>query len=186
MPVLIALLRGVNVGGHNKLKMEVLRNLCVSLRCETPQTLLQSGNVVFKTTSKNTDQLAKSLESAIERKLGFRPSVLTRTATALKEVIARNPFAKRSGIDPAKLVVCFLNGEPSPQAKKDLLAMDIAPEELHAIGRELYIYFPNGQARPKLSWPRVDKILGSCAPGTARNWNTVTKLLQLAESLEIT
>jgi uncharacterized protein (DUF1697 family) len=182
MPVLIALLRGVNVGGHNKIKMEVLRDLCVSLKCETPQTLLQSGNVVFKTSSKNTDQLAKSLETAIERKLGFRPNVLARTVPELRDAIARNPFANRSGIDPGKLVVTFLGAEPNPQARKDLLAMDIAPEELHVKGRELFIYFPNGQARPKLSWPRVEKIIGPAY--TSRNWNTVTKLLQLAGSLQ--
>jgi uncharacterized protein (DUF1697 family) len=184
MPVLIALLRGVNVGGHHKLKMEMLREICVSLKCESPQTLLQSGNVVFRTKSGNSAQFCKSLEAAIEKKLGFHPSVLVRTIPEMREVIANNPFAKRSGIDPSKLVVAFLNGEPNAQARKDVHALDIAPEELHSIGRELYIYFPNGQARPKLSWPRVDKILGSCAPGTARNWNTVTKLLELAESLE--
>jgi len=183
MPVLIALLRGVNIAGHNKIKMEVLRDLCVSLNCETPQTLLQSGNVVFKTPSKNTEQLAKSLETAIERKLGFRPNVLARTVPELRGIIARNPFAKRSGIDPGKLVVTFLGVEPNPQARKDLLAMDIAPEELHVKGRELFIYFPDGQARPKLSWPRVEKIIGPAY--TSRNWNTVTKLLQLAESLEV-
>jgi uncharacterized protein (DUF1697 family) len=184
MPVLIALLRGVNVGGHNKIKMEALREICVSMKCETPQTLLQSGNVVFRCRGGNPAALCKSLESTIEKKLGFRPGVLIRTVPEMREVIARNPFAKRSGIDPSKLVVAFLRAEPGAQARKELLAMDIAPEELHSIGHELYIYFSNGQARPRLSWQKTDKILGGCAPGTARNWNTVTKLLALAESLE--
>lgn len=184
MPVIISMLRGVNVGGHNKIKMHVLRDLCLSLKFQEPQTLLQSGNVVFRSSNRNVAQLAKSLETAIERKLGFRPDVLARTVPEIREVVARNPFAKRSGIDPGKLVVSFLAVEPNDQARKGLRAMDIVPEELHAIGRELYIYFPNGQARPKLSWQRVDKILG--ARGTARNWNTVTTLLQLAESLEAT
>jgi len=181
MPVLICMLRGVNIGGHHKIKMDVLRDVCISLKCQVPQTLLQSGNVVFRTSSQNTAQLAKSLESAIERKLGFRPNVLARTVPELRAAMTRNPFAKRSGIDPGKLVVTFLGNEPDAQARKDLLAMDIAPEELHSIGHELYIYFPNGQARPKLSWPRVEKIIGPAY--TSRNWNTVTKLLRLAESL---
>ena len=184
MPVVIALLRGVNVGGHNKIKMDALREICISLKCESPQTLLQSGNVVFKTSHNNVAKVAAAIESAIERKLGFRPSVLTRTTSELRDIVARNPFAKRRNIEPGKLVVAFLSGEPGAQAKKDLLAMDIAPEELHPIGHELYIYFPNGQGRPRLSWQRADKILGPCGPGTARNWNTVTKLLELAESLE--
>ena len=182
MPVLICMLRGVNLGGHNKIKMDVLRAICASLRCESPQTLLQSGNVVFRTSNKNLAQLSKLVGVAIEKKLGFRPEVLLRTVPELREAIARNPFAKRSGIEPGKLVVTFLGTELDAQAKKALLAMDIAPEELYAMGRELYIYFPNGQARPKLSWSRTEKIIGPAY--TSRNWNTVTKLLQLSEELE--
>ena len=181
MPVLIALLRGVNVGGHHKIKMDVLRELCASAKFECAQTYLQSGNVVFRTSSKSTVSLAGVLEAAIERKLGFRPSVVLRTVPELRAAIARNPFAKRPGLEPGKLAVVFLAREIAAAARKALLAMDIAPEELRAQGQELYIYFPNGQGRPKLSWSRVDKILGM--PYTGRNWNTVTKLLELAEAL---
>ena len=181
MPVIICMLRGVNLGGHNKIKMDALRAICSSLKCESPQTLLQSGNVVCRT-GKNMAQLAKLLGAEIEKKLGFRPEVLLRTVPELREAIARNPFARRSGIEPSKLVVTFLGKELDAQAKKALLAMDIAPEEVHVLGRELYIYFPNGQARPKISWARTEKIIGPAF--TSRNWNTVTKLLQLAEDLE--
>lgn len=185
MPVIISMLRGVNVGGHNKIKMDVLRDLCVSLKFQNSQTLLQSGNVVFRAGSQNLAQVSKLLETAIERKLGFRPKVISRTVPELREVVVRSPFAKRRGLDPGKLVVTFLGGEPSAEARKALLDMDIAPEELHVLGRELHIYFPNGQGRPRLSWQLVDKILGAqCAPGTVRNWNTITKLLELGESLE--
>lgn len=182
MSVLIAMLRGVNLGGHHKIKMDVLRDLCLSVKCESPQTLLQSGNVVFRTTSRNVSELAKSIETAIERKLRFRANALLRTVPELREIIARNPFAARKGIDPGKLVVTFLGTEPGPENRKALLAMDIAPEELKVIGSHLYIYFPNGQARTKLSWPHVEKIVGPAF--TSRNWNTVTKLLDLAQSLE--
>ena len=182
MPVLICLLRGVNLGGYNKIKMDALRAICTSLKCESPQTLLQSGNVVFRTGNKNPPRLAKLLGTAIENKLGFRREVLLRTVPELREVITRNPFAKRSGIEPSKLLVTFLGSELDAPAKEALPAMDIAPEEIHALGRELYIYFPNGQARPKLSWSRTEKIIGPAF--TSRNWNTVTKLLQLGEELE--
>ena len=182
MPVIISLLRGVNLAGHNKIKMEVLRDLCLSLKFQDPQTYLQSGNVIFRAGSQDLAQLSKPLETAIERKLGFRTDVVMRTVPELRQVIARTPFAKRPGIDASKLVVTFLGGKPSAQARKALLAMDIAPEELHVRGRELFIYFPNGQARPNLSWPRVEKLLNLAF--TSRNWNTVTKLLQLGESLE--
>ena len=160
MPVLIALLRGVNVGGHNKIKMDVLRELCAAAKLECAQTYLQSGNVVFRTNSRSAGQLASVLESAIERKLGFRPSVVLRDAAELRTAIARNPFAKRPGLEPGKLAVLFLAREVGAEARKALLEMDIAPEELGVQDQEIYIYFPNGQGRPKLSWARVDKILG--------------------------
>lgn len=181
MPVLVCLLRGVNIGGHHKIKMDDLRTLCVALKFVNVQTLLQSGNVVFRTEEQSLSTLADKIESAIERKWGFRPEVLLRTVPEMREVVARNPLAERRGIEPGKFAVAFLEHEPTPAMRKALLAMDIAPEELHVIGRHLYIYFPNGQARPRLSWPQVAKILNT--PTTARNWNTVTKLLELAEAL---
>ena len=176
------MLRGVNVGGHNKIKMDVLRDLCRSLKFQDPQTYLQSGNVLFRAGSQNHAQVSKLLETAIERKLGFRPDIVVRTVPELRDVIAHNPFGKRQGLDPRKLTVTFLAAAPVNLARKELLAMDIAPEELHARDRELYIYFPHGQGRPKLSWSRVEKILN--VPFTTRSWNTVTELLQLGESLE--
>jgi len=181
MPVLICMLRGVNVGGHHKIEMDDLRSLCVGLKLTGVQTHLQSGNVVFRIEERSLSTLADKLESAIDRKYGFRPEVLLRTIPEMREVVARNPFATRKGIEPGKLAVAFLEDEPTTAMRKALSEMGIAPEELHVIGRQLYIYFPNGQARPKLSWSQVAKILQT--PTTARNWNTVTKLLELAESM---
>jgi uncharacterized protein (DUF1697 family) len=183
MPAVIAMLRGVNVGGHHKIKMEVLRTLCASLKFDCAQTYLQSGNVVFRTSTRNLHQISAALEAAIEKRLGFRPAVILRTVPELRSVIAQSPFAKRSGLNPGLLVVAFLGGATTPASRKALLALDIAPEELHAHDRELHIYFPNGQARPRLSWALVDKILNKM-PLTARNWNTVTRLLEIAESVE--
>jgi uncharacterized protein (DUF1697 family) len=182
MPILIAMLRGVNVGGHHKIKMDVLRALCDSLKFECAQTYLQSGNVVFRCGDQNMAKHCDVLETAIEGKLGFRPAVVCRTIPELRKVIAHNPFAKRSGLEPSKLAVTFLGATVTAAARKALLAMEIAPEELRVNDRELYIYFPNGQARTKLSWPRVEKIIGPSF--TSRNWNTVTNLLKLAESIE--
>ena len=180
MPVLVCLLRGVNIGGHHKIKMDDLRALCVHIKLGEVKTHLQSGNVIFRTDQRSLPALADKIEVSIERKYGFRPEVLLRTIPEMREVIARNPFANRKGIEPGKLAVVFLEDEPTAAMRKALLDMDIAPEELHVIGRQLYIYFLNGQARPKLSWSQVAKILKT--PTTARNWNTVTKLLELAEN----
>jgi uncharacterized protein (DUF1697 family) len=122
------------------------------------------------------------IEDAIERSFGFRPAVIVRTTSELRAAIARNPFASRRGIDPNKLLVTFLAGDPSAEGRDKVLEIKADPEELFIDGREVYIYFPNGMARPKLSWSAIGKMLGTS--GTGRNWNSVTKLLEIAEKLE--
>jgi uncharacterized protein (DUF1697 family) len=182
MPVLISMLRGVNVGGHNKIKMDALRAVYSSLKFEDPQTYVQSGNVIFKTAERDLALVAKRIQQSIERKFACRPAIILRTTAELREVIAKNPFAKRANIDPAKLLVTFLASDPGDAARENLCEQEFDPEELHASSRELYIYFPNGIGKSKLPWPRIDKLLGTI--GTGRNWNSVTKMLQLAEELE--
>lgn len=174
------MLRGVNVGGHRKIKMDALRELYESLQMRDPQTYVQSGNVVFQTGDRDLVLLARRIEQAIERKSGFRTSVILRTVSEMRGVIARNPFASRPGVEPNKFLVTFLASRPSAEVRSKLLAIPAAPEELRIDGRELYIYFPNGIARPKLSLPLVERTLA--IPGTGRNWNTVTRLLEMAES----
>jgi uncharacterized protein (DUF1697 family) len=182
MAVAISLLRGINVGGHHKIKMDALRQLYESLGLRDAITYIQSGNVVFRTKERNQAVLAKRIEDGIEKQFGFRPRVMVRTIPELKDVIGGNPFAKRSGIEPRKLLVSFLAGDPTPEARDKALQMQTDSEELHLGAREFYIYFANGMARPKLSWVAVEKILK--VPGTGRNWNTVTKLLEIAEKLD--
>lgn len=176
------MLRGVNLGSHNRIQMAPLRELYESLGLRDAKTYVQSGNVVFRTQERNLTGLARRIEEAIDRKFGFRPAVILRTTSDLKGVIARNPFAKRRDIHPGKLLVTFLAAEPSPEARDAVLAIKTDPEELRVDGRELYIYFPDGQGRSKLSWVRIEKMLQ--VPGTGRNWNSVTKLLAMAELLE--
>jgi uncharacterized protein (DUF1697 family) len=182
MAVIISMLRGVNVGGHNRIKMDALRALYESLKLRDPQTYVQSGNVIFRTDERDLVRLAQRVENGIERRFGFRPAVIVRTASELRDVIARNPFAKRRGIEPSRLLVTFLAGDPGPEARDQVRRMKTAPEELRIEGRELYIYYPNGMARPKLSWAALEKTLKT--PGTGRNWNSVTKMLEIAERLE--
>jgi|HubBroStandDraft_6_1064221.scaffolds.fasta_scaffold125536_2 uncharacterized protein (DUF1697 family) len=182
MPVIVAMLRGVNVGGHNQIKMEALRALCDSLGLRDAQTYVQSGNVVFRCKDRNLAALAKRIEDAIEQSVGFRPAVIVRTTAELKAAIAKNPFARRRGIDPRKLLVTFLVDDPSPEGRDKVLKIKADPEELFIDGREVYIYFHNGMARPKLSWSTIGKMLGTS--GTGRNWNSVVKLLEIAEKME--
>ena len=182
MAVIISLLRGVNVGGHHKIKMEALRALYVLLGLRDVQTYVQSGNVVFRGKDQSLTRLAKQIEDAIDGRFGFRPDVILRTPSDLRNVIAGNPFAKRRDIDPSKLLVTFLAKDPGSEARQYFLKLKADPEELRISGRELYINFPNGMGRSKLPWAAIGKILNT--PGTARNWNTVQKLLEIAERLE--
>jgi uncharacterized protein (DUF1697 family) len=181
MAVIISMLRGVNLG-KRRMKMEALRALYESLGLRDARTLLQSGNVVFKTERRDLLALTKKIESAIERKFGFHSDVILRTASELRDVIARNPFAKRAGLDASRFLVSFLTSDPGAEARENVLHIKAEPEELRIEGREVYIYFPNGMARPKLSMALVEKTLKTS--WTGRNWNTVRKLLEMAEGLE--
>ena len=181
MPVLISMLRGVNLGPHNRIQMEALRAMYESLKLENPRTYVQSGNVIFRTKEKNAAQLASKIQDAIETTFRCRPEVILRTPDELRRVIARTPFPTRSSLEPGKILVTFLAGAPpEPQAALD--GLKSYPEELHLIGRELYIYFPNGVGKSKLPWSSVEKLLK--VTGTARNWNSVQAILQIAEEME--
>ena len=182
MAVVISMLRAVNVGGHNKIKIDALRALYQSLKLRDAQTYIQSGNVIFRTDERDLVLLAKRIQSAIERKFGVRCEVILRTASELRKVMARNPFAARRGIDPSRLLVTFLASDPGAEAREEVLRIKTAPEELRMDGREVYIYFPSGMARPKVSWAVIEKTLKT--PGTGRNWNSVTRLLERATQLE--
>ena len=186
MTVFVSLLRGVNVGGHNMVKMDALRALYATLKLRDAATYVQSGNVVFRCSERAAGHdpvgLALRIEAAIERTFGHRPIVVLRTVSELRDVVARNPFANRPAIEPRKLLVTFLAVEPSAEARAKALALQTPPEELHVDGCELFTYFPNGFSQSKLSMPAVDRALRTS--GTGRNWNTVTKLLAMAEQLE--
>ncbi|MDQ6705350.1 MAG: DUF1697 domain-containing protein [Acidobacteriota bacterium] len=182
MTVIVSMLRGVNVGSHKRMKMDALRGVYEALGLQAPQTYVQSGNVIFGTEQQDLVQLTKRIEDGIERSFGFRPTVVVRTCSELRGVIARNPFALRSGIEPSKLLVIFFAADPGPGARSKILGLYPDTEEFATHGRELYIYFPDGMARPKLSPAIVEKTLKTS--GTARNWNSVSRMLEIAERLE--
>jgi len=180
MPAIIAMLRGVNLGPHNRMKMDELRALCASLKLENAKTYLQSGNLVFASNERDLAVLAKKLEDAIDKRFGFRSAVLLRSTPEMRAVVKKNPFARRE-FDPAKLAVMFLNAELPIETRKQLESIKVGPEELKALPRELYVYFPEGMGRSKLS-PAIDRIIKKT--GTGRNWNSVINLLVMAEEME--
>jgi uncharacterized protein (DUF1697 family) len=162
--------------------MAELRRLYESLKLKNVETYIQSGNVVFRTDEKDLPKLAKRIQAAIEKRFGVKPQVILRTTGEMRDVVARNPFAKRRGIEPRKLLCYFLAEKPSAEACARLRRLPLQSEELVPSGGELFIYFPRGVGKSKLPLAALEKICA--APGTGRNWNSVTKLLAMSETLE--
>jgi len=178
MPIYISMLRGINVGGHNKVKMPVLRGLLESLGFQQVRTYIQSGNVVFKAGRGSSLQISKKIEERIAEEFGIRVPVVTRTSAEMGSVIDGNPFLKTEGIDLTKLHVTFLSKAPDPAALKRLEPLAVEPDQFRWCGREIYLYCPNGYGNTKLSNNAIEKMLSATA--TTRNWNTVNKLYEMS------
>jgi len=177
--VFVSLLRAVNVGGHGKIQMAALRALYADLGFEDVASYVQSGNLVFRSRARDPRRVAKTIEDGIEARFGFRPPVMIRTAAEMAQVAAENPFAGRAEVESKQLMVTFLTASPTQAAAKRLAGVRRVREELVLRGRELYVWFPDGIGRSKLSGAAIEKALGTA--GTGRNWNTVTKLLELTQ-----
>jgi uncharacterized protein (DUF1697 family) len=182
MHVFVSMLRGINVGQHHRIKMEALKAMYESLGLHDAQTYVQSGNVVFRAKEKDELRLQHKIEDAIQETFGFHSDVILRNAAELRDVIARNPFAGRPEVEPAKLLVTFLGTDPGMDARDKIGAIQTSPDELRLDGREIYAFFPNGMGQSKLSWPAIERIVKTT--WTGRNWNSVMKLLAMAEVME--
>jgi uncharacterized protein (DUF1697 family) len=171
-------LRGVNVGGKNKLPMSGLRELLDALECDGVATYIQSGNAVFRSTL-GAKAAAEAIENGIEERFGLTVRVLLRTPGELAAIAASNPFLGRD--DLAKLHVVFLDAAPAAAAVA-ALDPDRSPGDEYAVaGREIFVHYPNGSGRSKLTLDWFERQLG--VAGTARNWNTLLKLQELAAAL---
>jgi uncharacterized protein (DUF1697 family) len=178
MPVYIAMLRGVNVAGHNLVKMVELRGLFEKLGFNQCQTYIQSGNVVFSAPKVPEAEVAAKIAKGIGKRFGFEPGVAVRTAAEMLAVIERNPLAKMKAVDVTNLHVTFLSKEPETAALTKLKALAAPGEDFRGVGREIYLYCPNGYGNTKLNNNAVEKALAVAA--TTRNWNTVNKVHQMA------
>jgi uncharacterized protein (DUF1697 family) len=174
----IALLRGINVGGHKIIKMDQLRNAFEELRFEDVATYVQSGNVVFKSMKKTSADLPKKIEAMLLRRFGMAVPVIVRTSEQMDEVVRKNPFLKEGGIDSNQLHVTFLSSLPHKTAVKGLDAIPAGPDRFSCCGQEIYLHCPNGFGGTKLSINAFEKVLSVGA--TTRNWNTVNKLHEMA------
>jgi uncharacterized protein (DUF1697 family) len=177
MPRHIALLRGINLGSHNRVSMPELRELLAGHGHKDVETLVQSGNIVL-TSRLSPKRLEQDLRRQIAEGLGVDTPVVVRTRDEIAAVVELNPLA---GIakDPKRYQVTFLTGDPDPDGVKELEEMDLSPETLVVKGREVYTWHPDGVRRWKAREVLSEKRIG--VSGTARNWNTVTKLLELAD-----
>lgn len=179
MPIYLALLRGINVGGANKVPMKELRSLFEELGHENVHTYLQSGNVVFEGRSSTSKKLSAEIEAAIAKSFNLKVSVIVRTRREMERVAAGNPFPTK-GVKPTSLHVMFLADSAPAKAIKTLDPDRSSPDEFEVKGSEIYLRFPKGSGRSKLTIDYFEKKLGTRA--TARNWNTVVKVLELMQS----
>ena len=173
----VALLRGINLGGHKKIAMDELRRLFVTLGHSDVKTYIQSGNVLFRSSVDKESQVARDIESRIVQDLGLSVTVLLRSRRDLSDVVAHNPLLGPR-TDPSKLHVTFLAEHPDRGRVARLDPPFDGSDELSVAGREIYLHCPNGYGRTKLNNAYFERALGVAA--TTRSWKTVTKLHDLA------
>lgn len=175
----VSLLRGINVGGNRKIRMDDLKALYESLGFKDVIPYIQSGNVVFHSDDTDVIRLRRHIEDGIEKQFGFHVDVIIRTSAELSEIIDKNPFQGQESKESNRVVVMFLASHAVSTAQEDIQKTYTGPEELHITGQEAYIYYPDGIGRSKLTNTFLEKKLQT--RGTARNWNTVLRLQQMMQ-----
>ncbi len=174
----VALLRAVNVGGKT-LAMAELRAFAAALDLDNPRTLLQSGNLVFAAADTSAGELEALLESRSEKRFGMKIECMVRSARELAAIIAKNPFPAEAKDDPAHLLGMLLKDKPAAAAVTALRGAIKGRESVAAVGKQLYIVYPDGIGRSKLTIGVIEKHLTT--RGTGRNWNTLLKLAALTK-----
>jgi uncharacterized protein (DUF1697 family) len=175
----VSLFRGINVGGNNSVRMDALKELHASLGLQEVATYIQSGNVVFTSDEADVTQIQQDIEDGFAQKFGFQAKVMVRTAGEFNVIIENNPFQNELLKESKWVVAMFLASHPISTAREDIQKTYSGPEELHIIGQEVYIYYPEGIGRSKLTNTFLEKKLKTA--GTARNWNTVLRLQKMMQ-----
>jgi len=178
VPRYVALLRSVNVAGHGRLAMDELRASFDALGYADVTTYIQTGNVLFSTGSRSESALAAAIEQRLAEDFGDSPAVLLRSVADLRRVGTSSPYAK-AGADKARHHVTFLATVPSKAALDALRLPPSGRDELVVDGKEIYVHTPDGYADTKYTGTFLERRLGVVS--TTRNWNTVTKLCELAD-----
>ena len=180
MTIWIALLRGINVGGHNRLPMKELTALLENIGCTGVTTYIQSGNVVFGKTGSKAGQLSRLIGETIKKSHGFEPEVHLLSMKELERAVQENPFPEAE-TDPKTLHLSFLSENPASANLSAMNEIKADSERFSLQGSVFYLHAPDGIGRSKLA-AKAEKLLG--ADMTGRNWRTVTKLLALAKAAD--
>lgn len=179
MTSFVSLLRGINVSGHNMIKMAELKALFESLGFKNVISYIQSGNVIFQSEKDDSASVEATIERAIEMKFGFPVSVIAKKPTELARVIKANPFRGMDKVDENRLYITFLRAKPAPALVKSLQpAAAKSADQYKILGSEVYLYCPNGYGKTLLSNTFFEKQLKVRA--TTRNWKTVNTLYAMA------
>jgi uncharacterized protein (DUF1697 family) len=180
MPVThVALLRGINVGGKNKLPMKDLVEMFVEAGCGDVRSYIQSGNVIFSAAPALSARLPNLISAQVAKRFGYKIPVVLRTSEQLGKVIRNNPFLK-TGVAEEELHVLFLADVPASRNVEDLDPDRSTPDAFQVRGQEVYLRLPNGVANTKLTNQYFDAKLATTSTG--RNWRTVTKLFELMKA----
>jgi uncharacterized protein (DUF1697 family) len=177
MNVYIALLRGINVSGVNKILMVDLKELFIGLKFSDPISYIQSGNVVFRSTEANISKIENKISSAIHENYSYNIEVLVLSRKSFIEIFKINPFIKNESLDQKKIYTMFLGKKPDIELFNLVKNDDNYPEEMILKGKTIYMYYVNGCGRSKVTTSFIEKKLNVKA--TARNWNTVRNLDRL-------
>lgn len=175
----IAILRGINVGGQNKLPMASLREKMEAWGFSNVSTYIQSGNLIFEDKKSDPGAIATLIEKNLLKDFSYKVPVIVFTHDYLKKTISKNPFLKNKKIKIDKLHVTFLEAEPKPVNVKNLFTYSYPPDNFKMGEKAVYVYCPEGYGRSKLNNNFFENKLKVKA--TTRNWKTVNTLLQLAQ-----
>jgi len=166
--------------GHNSLKMTDLAALYSDLGFIGPETFIQSGNVIFNTEKElHASEIAQVIETAIHDTFGYDVPVMLRTVAQMRNMLSSNPFLSEINFDPAKMAVIFLRDGLTESQIQKVANVDYPPDKFRIIGNEIFTFCPNGFGRTKIYTNFFENKMN--VKGTARNWRTITTLLDLAE-----
>ncbi|MDN3017367.1 DUF1697 domain-containing protein [Paenibacillus sp. BSR1-1] len=178
MTIYIALLRGINVGGHNKIKMADLKSLLEDMGLHKVKTYIQSGNVLFES-DEETERLSEQLEKGIEKTFGFPVPVILRTVEEYERIIHHCPYSTENLKEGESVQIAFLRGKPAQGGIDHLQNFESEKDECKVIGKEVYLFFRQSIRDSKLA-TQLPKL---GVPATVRNWNTVMKLDTMAKAM---